>query len=603
MRLRFIEGFLNKISLIQKIFILFFGCVIIPLFLQNIFYFTQVSKGLQAEISSQLTLTLDSIGNKLDASFYDALSLTVRYYNDARIYRCLDGHYDRDMAYLNQYLDNVEPMILNDLPFHMQLDEIVFYTDNPTIFNGAMVRKLIPFEPVNLGELIHEGSIIPLSGQKGPVSLRIGLRYIPYEKYYQRMLAITRGLSSYRELNVYQKMVRVDLNSTYYTSLLSDTSLFANLLVVDEENRVLFCANTFRQSGTFDRFDPQSLGSGIILLRRELKNLPLTLYGYYDTNIITAQFQRSFTGTLAISGVGIAIAVFFLLIIGHSLTKRTNAIVAKAAQIAQGDFAQDTVYLAQAGGDEMVYIERNIEKMGQQLQIYIENEYKAKLARSELEKEITQAKLQALQSQVNPHFLFNALESIRLNALDKGRDETVRMIKDMSKMFRYLVDWQGDMVVLEQELAFLGRFLEIQQYRFGNEFHYTIQVQEEAKACLLPKLILQPLVENACVHGVEATSNVKHIAITVAIVMGALVMQVSDNGGGMPPARLAQLQHMLGGGEKCGDSVGLYNVYQRLWLQYHGGFDFDIDSQQGQGTVCTVRIPAQFEPHQKKEIG
>lgn len=99
--------------------------------------------------------------------------------------------------------------------------------------------------------------------------------------------------------------------------------------------------------------------------------------------------------------------------------------------------------------------------------------------------------------------MFNALESIRLKACVKGEIETAQMIKYMAKMFRNLIEWDDNIITVREEIAFLDEFLHIQEYRFEDEFSYEIHVQEEAYECKIPKMILQPLVENACVHGIH----------------------------------------------------------------------------------------------------
>jgi two-component system sensor histidine kinase YesM len=366
---------------------------------------------------------------------------------------------------------------------------------------------------------------------------------------------------------------------------------------------VLFSANTFNQNSDFDRFDRADLDKGLVALEVPLGQLPLTLLGIYDSTMIADQFTKSITGVGMITLIGIAIAAFFVFVIGTNLSGRTRAIVRKSEQIAQGNFTDAMADLDDEGADEIAQIEKGIHQMSLQLAAYIDREYKAKLTQSRLEQETTQARLLALQSQVNPHFLFNALESIRLNAIDKDKSETVQMIKRMSNMFRYLVDWDEDIIRLEKELRFLGEFLSIQKYRFGDEFTYEITVAEAAKACLMPKLILQPLVENACVHGVEATSNAKRILIDVQAGEGRIRMRVEDNGGGLSPEKLAQARAVLQGAPRTGHSVGLYNVYQRLLLHYRNDFTFTIDSEPGMGTICVVTIPLRYEGDTPREEG
>lgn len=166
------------------------------------------------------------------------------------------------------------------------------------------------------------------------------------------------------------------------------------------------------------------------------------------------------------------------------------------------------------------------------------------------------------------------------------------MIKYMAKMFRNLLDWNDNIITLREEIGFLDEFLHIQNYRFEDEFSYEIDVTEEAYECFLPKMTLQPLVENACVHGVEAVSSDRWISVKACVEMDKLRLEVEDNGGGMTAEKLQELRDMLKGEANTGKSVGLWNVYRRLVLYYGEGFSFEINSVLKKGTVCIIKIPA-----------
>lgn len=591
-----IDRFLNRIPLIHKILVILVVCVIIPFSFQMYLYFSETEKNIQVEIYQKMDDVLTETANKIEASILDTLNVVAKYGYDIRLYQCMDRIYANDIDYLVEYQENVQQFVSSDLPLHLQLDSISFYTDNPTIFNGFLVQQVLPYDSDQLGGPILEQAIYSIKGQNSLVDFRVGLRTQRPEKASRRTVAVLRELSYYPQYQTYTKAMKVELNTTYYNTLLSKTALFDNLLLVDPGGRVLFCANTYSQSGEFDCFDEGKIEKNVIVLKREINGLPMTLYGYYGTNMITDQFIKSIPSTVMMLLSSIVLSALLILLIGQNLSRRTRAIIEKSKQIAKGDFVADNVaQILSAGDDEIAQIEKGINIMSMQLKDYIEREYAAKLIQSRLEQENTQAKLMALQSQVNPHFMFNALESIRLNALESDKRETVRMIKHMSKMFRYLVDWDGDIIRLQRELDFLDEYLSIQKYRFGDDFSYSIHVDEAAKACLVPKLILQPLVENACLHGVEATSNDKDIRIDVQIEAGTVHLKVEDNGGGITPERLAQFREMLCGGTQAVHSVGLYNVYQRLKLYYTKAFAFEIDSVVGRGTICTVTVPLRYE--------
>ncbi|MDR0897482.1 MAG: sensor histidine kinase [Oscillospiraceae bacterium] len=602
--MRRINRLLNRISLVGKIVIIFLGCAMIPFILQLVFYISETEKNIQAEMYEKMTDALSNTATRLEASVADVMTLAAKYNNDMRLYQTMDIEYESDIQYLIAYQDNVQQTIKADMPLHLQIDGITFITDNPSIFGGSTVQRVVPFDRETLGETYLDHAIYPISGRDAAYELRVGVRHVPHQRMNVRTVSISRALSFYTLYSDHPKIVNIELNPAHFNSIISgQLGLFSNMLIVDAEQRVLFSANTFNQNSDFDRFDRANLEKGAVALEVPLDQLPMTLLGIYDSTMIADQFTKSIAGVGLITLIGIAIAAFFVLVIGNNLSGRTRAIVRKSEQIAQGNFTAATADLGEPGGDEIAQIEKSIHQMSLQLTAYIDREYTAKLTQSRLEQETTQAKLMALQSQVNPHFLFNALESIRLNAIDKDKSETVQMIKRMSKMFRYLVDWDEDIIRLEKELSFLNEFLSIQKYRFGDEFTYEITVAEAAKACLMPKLILQPLVENACVHGVEATSNAKRIQIDVQAGEGRIRMRVEDNGGGLSPEKLAQARAVLQGGPRIGHSVGLYNVYQRLLLHYKNDFTFTIDSWQGLGTVCMVTIPLRYEGDSVKEEG
>src|SRR5690606_347847 len=135
-----------------------------------------------------------------------------------------------------------------------------------------------------------------------------------------------------------------------------------------------------------------------------------------------------------------------------------------------------------------------------------------------MEIEHRHAQLNALQSQINPHFLFNALETIRMRSIIKKEAETAKIIHNMAKLFRGSLTWKRDKVPLTEELEFINCFLEIQKYRFADRLEYKIEVEEAASKCLIPKLIFLPFVENACIHGIEKVRHGGEVIITFSVI-------------------------------------------------------------------------------------
>lgn len=583
---------LNRLPMTRKLLLIFVVCVLLPLVLQHIIYYGDIQNNIQKEMEGRLKTSLSERASSMNGVFSAVSALTLRYATDEMLYAFLDNDYATELSYLIAYQEHLRPTLQWD-PTYRQVGNIIIYTDNASIFSGATVRKLSG-RVFELDEALQDISWRPISPVNNNTFLRIAVVKKTSASTSDRFISIFRYLNHYPQHQKYQKLLRIDLNADEIASILARTELLENVLLIDEDRRVLAASNGYASMGPYAHFDETSLLSGQVAFTAPLSDVPsLSLVGIYDSRLFDDALQSARTRTLLITGSMLFIAVFAIAVIARSITVRLKAVTNQANEIARGNFV--TISGEALGADEIALLARSTNQMAAQLQDAIEQEYEARLRQTRLIKEQTQAKLQALQSQVDPHFMFNALESIRLKAKIKGEEETGRMIMYMSRMFRHLIDWDEDIIRLEDDLKFLKEYLAIQQYRYDDDFIYSLDVQEQALCCCLPKMIIQPLVENACVHGVEAASNRREIHIAIHVSGGQLVITVSDNGGGIAQKQLTQLKAMLSGGEKLKGSVGLYNVYQRLSLYYGSGFAMDVSSRVKAGTVFYVSIPFRVE--------
>lgn len=590
--------FLNNLSISQKILIIFIGCVILPIFIQNSFYYRDAEQNIQEGMMQRLNLSLSEKARKVNESIAGAIHLSNRYNTNEELYRLLDSNYAADVNFLVVYQDVIEETIFSDLAYNRQVRKMMIYTDNPTILNGALVSKLIPWDTKSLGESLLDQNYAYLSPNENGPMLRVSLISVKTQNMYDRSLSIVRTLSYYPQYYHYRKALRIDIDTSYLSSMLEDSDLFDNILLVDSDKRILASANTYKEFGSYDIFHEDQVREGMVVLKQPLGDIPLELYGLYDSNLISEEFSMMRWKTTRIAFLNMSLAVICILLVAGNITNRIRRVVKQSRQIAEGNFIQ--IDNRSMGSDEIGALADSMNHMSLQLKTLIDEKYKSQLIKAQLERETAQAKLLALQSQVNPHFMFNALECIRLKATVKNEAETARMIKYMSRMFRHILKWEDDIIVLHEDMKFLDEFLQIQKYRFDDEFEYRVKVEEAAQNCLLPKLIVQPLVENACVHGVEAISHKRFVEVSAAVEENQLVIKVIDNGTGMSEERLRALHEMIKEGKKLSESVGLYNVHQRLSLFYGKDFSFDINSCQGKGTEIRLAIPARYK---KEEFG
>lgn len=211
----------------------------------------------------------------------------------------------------------------------------------------------------------------------------------------------------------------------------------------------------------------------------------------------------------------------------------------------------------------------------------------------QMSNKLKKSQLMNLQMQINPHFLFNTLNMIGEKAYLEGADETVELLENTANMFRYSLDFSGKEVTLARELEQLGNYVFVQEHRFGNRIQFVFDLEESMHFVYVPALTLQPLVENAIVHGIAAKKSDGLIRITTRRENdGSFVgITIEDNGEGMTPVVLEQVKRDMR--EYQGDSrrIGLGNVYMRLNSYYKGKAFMDIDSVSQKGTVVFLKLP------------
>ena len=203
----------------------------------------------------------------------------------------------------------------------------------------------------------------------------------------------------------------------------------------------------------------------------------------------------------------------------------------------------------------------------------------------ELQISLNRARFQNLQSQINPHFLYNSLETIRGLALLDGADQAANMASALGKYFRYNISFKVDVVNIGDEIENIRNYFLIQQYRFSDRFHLVIDFDEEDENIMgypLPKMTIQPLVENAIFHGLEKVVKGGMVTIRITPEAGELSIHVIDNGAGIPTDLLHEINESLyenremthAGMPEESNRVGLFNIHQRIRSLY------------GPGTVC-----------------
>lgn len=282
-------------------------------------------------------------------------------------------------------------------------------------------------------------------------------------------------------------------------------------------------------------------------------------------------------------------AIGFSLVFSRVVSKPIIALAEKMRQVTIRDYKHEHVTHR---SDEIGLLENSFSIMLQRNQNLIAQKFQTRI-------EKRSAQLRALQAQINPHFMYNTLQIIGGMALKKDAPEIYDVTVELSDILRYSLSFNKEMVPLREELRYLDSYLSIQKSRFGER----MQVEQEVDPALLespiPKLILQPLIENSLEHGLAGKGGVWRIVLQGAFVDGNMQLTVTDNGLGMSAERLAYIRAELakGADNAIGSSahIGLVNVNSRIRLKYASQYGVHIESMQGEGTRVELLLPARWE--------
>lgn len=239
-----------------------------------------------------------------------------------------------------------------------------------------------------------------------------------------------------------------------------------------------------------------------------------------------------------------------------------------------------------AGDDEIARLSRSFNKLMDKLDTSIKNEYSLALRQRE-------AEIRALQAQMNPHFLYNVLQSISSLAMLNKVPEIAEMANSLGNTLRYTISQNGHLSTVKDELENIESYLTIQKIRFGNRLDYVINLPEYLMNYTLPRFCLQPMVENAIVHGFDNRQEQGIVYIEGCIVNDALCIEVTDNGSGIEQLQLEKIRNELELPLQAQheQGIGLSNLNARLYLLYGNRYSIEIDSDEGIGTTVKLMIP------------
>lgn len=380
------------------------------------------------------------------------------------------------------------------------------------------------------------------------------------------------------------------------------------VFLLDEEDRLIAGSGSFRAeylpepSDPSDSFKPSRPSAGDIYTIRINEN-DETLLGTVvrsagsGWSIVLVQPKRELFAMTkqvqiylyVIIGLSFVLAVWISWVVYRGIAAPVNHLASGIKRLRMGHL--DT-QLAIMRNDELGYLTESFNQLAAQQRHLIRDNYEQQLR-------LAKTELRFLQSQMNPHFLYNTLDSIYWTAKDYGADDLGEMVLDLSHFLRLSLSKGRERFTVEETVEHLQYYLRVQQARFADRLEVEFRISDESRRVELLKLLLQPIIENAIVHGLEEKVGKLRLTVATNVEAGFLHVAVSDNGVGIPAEHLAYIQrglaqaesHLLRDGDRPDDLFGLRNVKARLLLYYGAQADLILHSEAGRGTVVRLVIP------------
>lgn len=582
---------LDHIRLRGKMFILYFLCVFIPIIITNLVFNHVTTNNVRQTRIEEVSRAVEQIYNEFLYEVEDAIAISSVFYTDYNLNDILERKYEHPADYVLAYDSYYRRILSSYTPVYTSVQNIKIYINNPTMLHSGGIGFIS--EEVEQSEWYRE---LKRHDTSHPIFVR-SVQEDQYEltvpDHARDTFSVIRRLNYYTANNQWEKILKIDLRTAVIHQIFNNLNLQGEVYILNKERQIEFTTDpAIDWVNELISYEEMPVATGYIEFEKAYSGISFledwSIVAVISESEILNAVKQSRKFVIILASINIIIPTLIIVWITRTLNVRLARILHHMKRVKNQNF---DIIKGEIPRDEIGQLTGEFNRMTMQIKRLIDDVYIADIAQKNLALQSRNAQLRALQSQISPHFLFNAMETIRMRSLMKHEHETANIIHNLAKIFRNSLVWNKDMVSVAEEMEFINCFLEIQQYRFGDKQKYDVQVAEDALPCLIPKMTFLPFVENASIHGVEPVKMGGMITLRIKRTDQQLIFQLEDNGVGMDEETIERLYSYLDHLDEMGDRIGIQNVLYRLKLYYDDRFSFEIDSEVGKGTKLLIVLP------------
>ena len=571
-----IGHWLNGIKLRYKLALFYVCFCFVPVMILFLFSFSQMRSVIEDKEDINLKSYLYRSVAAMDAKLkvYGNLADYIAF--DQSLAKVFSREYETPYEQYEQVTQVVDPVLQSLKYFHDDVERITVYTDN------GMVK--------------HDTTIAPAAEAADEdwyqeAQLATGLSW-HVERRTKEVCCARRMPTGLEGRRADVLCIRADyeaLFAPYEQTLNSEYGIF----ITDKVGEVLYEGSRFSEENggyrlSYPEFVAQQ-GKGkesaysMICQDSEVTGWKIWLYQPAD---IAGDAMRPVSVMVALTVILClfgAVAASF--VVSRLVSRRIERLTGHMLEVEEGNLEekQESLELAAESeyGDEIGVLYRSFAKMLERLRTLIQEVYVGKLRQKESE-------MKALQAQINPHFLYNTLDSIAWMCEEERSREAVEMVNALARLFRISISKGHELIPIEKEVEHARSYLKIQNYRYKNQFTYSFEVDEECLPYYCNKITLQPLIENAIYHGINRMIDEGEIIVRIYAKGEQVIFEVEDNGVGMTQEQCSQILHSEPG-DKAG--IGIKNVNDRIRIYFGEQYGLSIESELDEGTKIIINMP------------
>lgn len=571
----------------------FITVAVVPLLISGIFLTGKLREIMIADAFKQATDNVERVRKRTEEVIKVPLDISYQLSNDSRMKSVASRNYDSYFEVIQTYRQYSD--IRDYIRLYKEVKGIRLYTPNPTMLNNWEFMQ--PDDQTEQAEWYKTAL-----SKKGLA----GWGYIKDERDQTKYLSLVRKINL--DEPGQDSVLVINVNTALLNSILQQESF--STMIVDDRNNIVAAnrpdlygknlaevhtgENILTQSnGSFDA-DMDGERSKVVISTL----IPETSWnGLRVISVFTvSDIVRDANGVIRLAALVIICCLIIAVLLVQSsaslITSRLLRLSKHMSRVGTGSGHWDT-YLDLDGKDEIGQLSRQFNALVQRIsQLMLEVEESNQQKRL-LEQKQNEIKFKMLASQINPHFLFNTLESIRMEAHLRGEEDLAEAVWQLSSLIRSSLEVGNGKIRLSEELNMVRCYLELQKFRYEDRLMYKLEVAQGTEDIELPPLIIQPLVENSIIHGLDHKEE-GSTQITIRTELGEegeVYVEIQDNGAGISTSKMEELQRQLKEEEEAGGRIGLRNVHDRLLLTFGNNSGLSIESKEGEGTKITFCIP------------